>query len=85
MKLYCLVYTKPAVRDNDNLRWKMTFTGRQPLVEDDLWCKNLRCKTTFGGRQPSVDDNLQWKTTFCGRGPLVYPCMLPTLLCGIFD
>ena len=62
MKSYCLVYTEPVVRDNDNLRWKMTFTGRQPYVEDDLpW------KTTFGGRLPLVEDHLQWKTTFRGR------------------
>ena len=65
-------------------RWKMTFGGRQPLLEDDLWWK-----TTFGGRQPSmedgvggrrplfgerqpsVEDNLRWKTTFVGRWLLV--------------
>ena len=29
----------------DDLRWKMTFNGRQPLVEDDLWWKS-----TFRGR-----------------------------------
>ena len=42
-------------------RWKMTFGGRRPMVEDDLWWK-----ATFGGRQPSVEDDLWWKTNFGG-------------------
>ena len=33
----------------DDLRWKMTFDGRQPLMEDDL-----RWKTTFDGRRLSM-------------------------------
>ena len=34
----------------DNLHWKMTFGGRQPLVDEEiLW------KTTCGGRRPSLD------------------------------
>ena len=48
----------------DNLPWKKTFHGRQPLMEDDL-----RWKTTFEGRRPLMEDDLQWKTTFDGRGP----------------
>ena len=68
---------RPLVEDD--LQWKKTFGGRRPLVEDDL-----RWKTTFGGRRHLVEDNLWWKTTFCGRCPLVDPCLLPTLLCGIF-
>ena len=77
----------------DDILWKTTFDGRQPSVED-----NLRWKTTFGGRQPSVKDNLWWKmtfggmaeddlrweNTFSGRQPSLDPCMLPSLLCGIF-
>ena len=54
----------------------MTFDGRQPLTEDDLWRK-----TTFDGRRPLTKDDLWqkttfdrrhlWrKTTFDGRGPL---------------
>ena len=53
----------------DNLRWKMTFIGRQPSV----------------GRRPLVEGNLCGKTTFSGRRPLLDPCMLPTPLCGIFS
>ena len=42
------------------IKKKMTFDGRQPLTEEDLWQK-----TTFGGGQP-------WqKTTFDGRRPLM--------------
>ena len=43
---------------------KTTFSGRQPLVED-----NLRWKTTFGGRWSSVEDTLWWKATIGGRQP----------------
>ena len=50
----------------DNLPWKTTFDGRQPLIED-----NLRWKTTLDGRRPSMEDNLWWKTTFYGRPPSV--------------
>ena len=36
----------------DDLWWKMTFSGRRPSVEDDLpW------KTTIGRRQLLVEDN----------------------------
>ena len=45
----------------DDLWWKTTFGGRQPLVED-----NLGWKMTFGGRQPRVEDGLLWKTTLGG-------------------
>ena len=31
----------------DDLHWKTTFDGRQPLMKDNLWWK-----TTFDGRQP---------------------------------
>ena len=64
----------------DNLWWKTTFGGRQPLVEDDL-----RWKTTFIGRRLSVEGDLLWKTTFCGRHPLLDPCMLASPLCSIFS
>ena len=41
--------------------WKITFDGRQPLIEDDL-------KTPFDERQ----DNHLWKTTIIdGRGDLM--------------
>ena len=63
----------------DDLHWKMTFSGRQPSGEDDLWWK-----TTFDGSHPVVEDDLRWKTTFSGRQPSLNPCMLPILLCGIF-
>ena len=63
----------------DNLQWKMTFGGRQPLVEDNLWWK-----TTFSGGWPLVENNLRWRTTFSGRQPSVDPCMLLSPLGGIF-
>ena len=48
---------------NDQLsgdgRWKTSFGGRRPSVEDDLWWK-----TTVGGRHPLVADTLWWKMTF---------------------
>ena len=63
----------------DDLWWKMNFSGRRPSVEDYLcW------KTTFSGRYPLVEDNLWWKTALGGRQPSVDPCMLPSPLCGIF-
>ena len=40
----------------ENLRWKKTFGGRKPLMQDDL-----RWETTFGGRQPLVEEDLWWK------------------------
>ena len=42
----------------DDLPWKMTFGGRQPLVTHNL-----------SKRRPSVEEDLQWKTTFDGRRP----------------
>ena len=42
----------------DDLQWKTTFDGRQPLIED-----------SFGGRQPWMEDDHRWKTTFDGRRP----------------
>ena len=64
----------------DDLWGKTTYGGRQPLLKDDLgW------KTTFSERRPVVEDDLQWKTTFSGRRPLLDSCMMPTLLCGIFE
>ena len=62
-------------KEEDNLRWKMTFDGRRPLMEDDLLRKttidgrrplaeeDLWQKTTFDGRRPFIEDDLQWKTT----------------------
>ena len=54
-----IILTKVLWFLEDNLCWKTTLSGRQPLVEDDLlW------KTTFVERQSSVEDNLWWRTTF---------------------
>ena len=45
----------------------MTFDGRQPLLEDDLWLK-----MTFDGGQPFIgrwsliEDDLLWKPNFDG-------------------
>ena len=62
---------------------KTTFTGRRPLIEDDLRWKmtfngrrplmedDLRWKMTFNGRRPLMEDYLWWKTNFDGRGPLM--------------
>ena len=41
---------------DDDLRWKITFDGRQPEMEDDL-----RWKMTFNGRQPLMEDDLKNK------------------------
>ena len=49
----------------DDISWKTTFDGRQPLMKDHLWWRK-----TISGRQPLTKDNLWWKTTFDGRGPL---------------
>ena len=43
----------------------MIFSGKEPLVEDEL-----RWKTTFSERRVSVEDDLRWKTTFGGGQPL---------------
>ena len=83
----------------DNLWWKMTFDGGQPLMEDDL-----QWKITFDRGRPLIDDDLWWKTSFDGRQPLMeddfwwktimglgammpnsIPTSLPTQLCGIFN
>ena len=66
----------------DNLWRKTTFGGRRPSLEDDFWWK-----TNYCGRRPLVGDDLRWETTFGGRQLLVEddPCMLPSLLCGIFE
>ena len=50
----------------ENLWWKTTFDGRQPLIEDDF-----QWKTTFDERWPLMEDDLWWKTTFDGRQPLM--------------
>ena len=49
----------------------MTFNGRWPLTEDNLWWK-----TTFDGRRSLTEDDLWqkttwWKTTFDRRRPLM--------------
>ena len=44
--------------------WKMTLSGRQPLVEEDHWMR-----MTFPGRQPKEEDDFLLKTTFVGRRP----------------
>ena len=54
----------------------MTFGGRHPLVEEDLWWR-----TAFGERQPSVEDDLlveddlRWKTTFSGSLHAAYSAL----------
>ena len=67
----------------DNLWWKTTFDGRQPLMEDDLWWKTTFdwrrplmkddrwLKTTFDGGQPFMEDDPWWNMTFNGRRPLM--------------
>ena len=54
----------------NNLWWKTTFGGRQPLVKD-----SPQLKTSFGGRWPSVEDTLPLNTTFDGRRALVEGCL----------
>ena len=56
----------PNIRLTKVGRWKMSFGGRQPVVEDDLWWE-----MTFGGRRLMVEDDLWGKTTFIGGRPLV--------------
>ena len=67
----------------DNLWWKATFDGRQPLLEDNLsrktafygrWTlmeEDLWWKTIFDERQPLMEDNLWWETAFNGRWPSI--------------
>ena len=61
-RLVCLQnkILKPSMEDD--LQWKTTFNGKQPLIEDDI-CR----KTAFNGRQNLVEDDLCRKTTFDGR------------------
>ena len=40
-------------KEENDLRWKMTFDGRRALMED-----NLLWKTIFDGRLPLMEDNL---------------------------
>ena len=47
-----------------NLGMRSTYSGRQPLMEDDL-----RWKIPFDGRQPSIENELKWNTTFDGIKP----------------
>ena len=58
--------TKVLWQVEDDLRWKMTFGGRQHLAEDNLWLK-----TTFSGRWPLVEDRLRQKVILSGRRPSV--------------
>ena len=39
-----------------NPKWKITFDGRQTLIED-----------TFEGQQPLLEDNFLWRITFDER------------------
>ena len=54
----------------DDLRWKITFNGRQHSIVDNLQGKmtfgeaDLLWKMTFYGGQPLMEDNLRWKMTF---------------------
>ena len=43
-------------------RWKMTFNGRRPSMED-----NLLWKTTYDRRQHSMENDLRCKTSYDGR------------------
>ena len=47
--------TENVQKEEDDLQWKMTFDGRQPLMDADLWRKK-----TFVERQHSMEDNLIW-------------------------
>ena len=49
----------------------MTFSGRRPSVEDDMWWK-----TTLDGRRPVVEDDLRWKMTFAGSLHAAYSALL---------
>ena len=60
--LFSQIYEQPRCYG----KWKATFRGTQPRVEEDL-----RWKMTLGGRRPSMEDNLRWKTTFDGNWPLM--------------
>ena len=60
--LVCWLYSQMKDWAKFYGRWKTTFGGRWPSVED-----NFYWKTTFGGRWPLVEDNLRWKTTFGGE------------------
>ena len=62
---------------DDDLWWRTTFDGRQPLIEDNLWWR-----MTFGEKRSLIEDVLLWKTTydvghlwwkmsFDGRWPLI--------------
>ena len=50
----------------DNIPWKTTFYGRQPLMESIH-----RSKTTLRRKQLSMEDNLQLKRTLDERGPTI--------------
>ena len=50
----------------ENLRWKATFDGKPPLIEDDPWWK-----TTFDGRWFLMEDALWWIMAFDGRQTLM--------------
>ena len=45
----------------DNLYWKTTFDGRQPLIGNTFWWK-----TPFYKRWPLMEEDLWWKTAFDG-------------------
>ena len=45
----------------------MTFDGRQPLMEDNLWLK-----TTFDGIWHLIDEEIWWKTTFDKEDALLW-------------
>ena len=55
----------------DNLWWKMTFYGRQPLMEDTFDEEDLWWKTNFDARRPLMEDYLWWETIFDGRRPFL--------------
>ena len=51
-------------KEEDDLRWKMTFDRRRPSVKED----DLSWKTTFNGRRPSMEDD-RWADV--GRGRVI--------------
>ena len=67
------------------LNWPKKGLGHL-CTAPNTYCRQYQgnTKKTFSGRRPLLEDDLRWKTTCGGRRPSFDPCMLPTLLCGIF-
>ena len=48
--------TTSGGKKEDDFLWKTNYTGRRPLLEDDLHRKTTFWKTTYRGRGPLVED-----------------------------